>query len=48
MFLEYAVKNAKTKEEHLEVEFFMLYLRKLTAIQQGWEKFYLDSTKTIL
>jgi len=35
MFLEYAAKNAKTKEEILEVEFFSLYLRKLTALQYG-------------
>lgn len=35
MFLQYAVKNARTKEEKLEVEFFSIYLRKLTALQQG-------------
>lgn len=35
LFLEYAAKNAKTKEEVLEVEFFSLYLRKLSALQHG-------------
>ncbi len=35
IFLEFAVKNAKTKEEMLEVEFYSLYLRKLGDLQQG-------------
>jgi hypothetical protein len=35
MFLEYAVKNARTPEEKLEVEYYSLYLRKLHAIQVG-------------
>ena len=35
MFLEYAVKNAKSDEEKLEVEYYTLYLRKLHAIQEG-------------
>lgn len=35
MFLQYAEKNARTKEEKDEVEFYSIYLRKLTALQQG-------------
>lgn len=35
MFLEYAVKNAKTPEEKTQVDFYSVYLRKLTALQQG-------------
>jgi len=48
LFLEYAVKNAKTKEEQLEVEFFMLYLRKLTAIQQGNQADYEHSNEELI
>jgi len=41
--MEYAAKNAKTKEEMLEVDFFSLYLRKLTALQNGISYFGLFS-----
>lgn len=48
MFLEYAVKNAKTPEEKLEVEFFMLYLHKLTAIQSGNQAEYERSNEELI
>jgi hypothetical protein len=35
LYLEFAVKNAVTEEEKLDVEYYSLYLRKLTAIQSG-------------
>lgn len=35
LFLEYALKNAKTEEEKMEVEYYIAYLEKLDAMQRG-------------